>query len=132
MLEYIEREMERAKSVGVNLTEAENLLAGARMLIESDELAEAAEIVGQCMQLASRTFAEHESLVRSIKKAETEVMVARSSGKDISEACNYLKQARECMERGDYGLGIASARNAVEALQKKAEIAWGSGLAGEG
>jgi hypothetical protein len=100
------------------------------MLIESDELAQAAEIVSQCMHLASKRFSEHEILTRSIRKAEDDVLAARGSGKDISDACRHLKLAREHMERGDYALGISEAKGAIDALAAagRQTVVWGSGL----
>jgi outer membrane PBP1 activator LpoA protein len=130
MLEYLDERVQHAKEMGVELSEVEGMLTAARIMIESGEISDAVEIISQCMQMASIRSSEHDMLTVTIRKAEREIQAAHTTGKDVSEAGKLLKMARSHMEKGDYRLGIGSAKHAIDALgQKKgAEIAWGSGL----
>ncbi|MBA3044684.1 MAG: hypothetical protein KKH41_05030 [Candidatus Thermoplasmatota archaeon] len=131
MLEYIETQVERGKAGGVDFSEMEAMLSGARIMIESGELEDAVELIGICTEKAGKRFSEHEKLVFSIRRTERDIKAAHDSGKDVSEAGRLLKLARVHMERGDYVLGIESAKHALETLTQKkpTDIVWGSGLA---
>ena len=131
MLDYLGERVQHAKEAGCELSEVEDMLTAARIMIESGEISDAVEIISQCMQMASQRFSDHEILTVTIRKAEREIQAAHKAGKDVSEAGKQLKMARLHMENGDYKVGIESAKHAIEALgqKKTGEIAWGSGLA---
>ena len=130
MLDYLEVQVMRGKDMGVDFSEVEGMIAGARIIIESGEISDAAEIINECMQRASVRFSEYEMLVLSIKKAEMEIQKAHQSGRDVTDAGTQLRMARALMDRGDYRMAAEAAKQAIGALSgpKPTEIAWGSGL----
>lgn len=129
MLEYIEEQVEHGKEMGVIFTDVEDTLTAARIMLDSEEFEDAVELINKCMQKASQIFSDHQILTVTIRKAEKEIQAAHNAGKDVSEAGKQLKMARLHMEKGDYRVGIESAKHAIDALkQKSAEVVWGSGL----
>lgn len=130
MLEYLEEQVMRGKEMGVEFSEVEGMIAGARIIIESGEMSDAAAIINECLQRASTRFSEHEMLVLSIKKAEMEIRVAHNAGKDVNEAGKHLRMSRIHMENGEYRLALEVVKQAVQALNgpAQASVVWGSGL----
>ena len=129
MLEYLDEQVNHGKSIGVIFSDVEDTLSAARIMLDSGEYEDAVELINQCMQKASQIFSDHQILTVTIRKAEKEIQTAHNSGKDVSEAGKLLKMARLHMEKGDYRVGIESAKHAIDALkQKSAEVVWGSGL----
>ena len=131
MLDYLEEQMTSGKDIGIDFTEIESMLAGARIIMESGDYAGAIDLINDCMQKASKRFSDYKMLLISIKKAETDIQAAHNTGKDVSEAGRRLKMARLHLEKGDYKLGVDTAKHAIEALSevpKPSEAAWGSGL----
>jgi hypothetical protein len=130
MLEYLEEQVNHGKAIGVIFSDVEDVLSTARIMLDSGENEDAIEIINQCTQMANKMFSYHQILTVTIRKAEREIQAAHNAGKDVSESGKLLKMARQYMEKGDYRLGIESAKHAIEALgqKKSAEIVWGSGL----
>lgn len=132
MLEYLEEQISSGRDSGVDFTEIESMLAGARIILESGDSAGAIDLINECMQKASKRYSEFEMLIAAIRKAEKEIKTAHEDGKDVSEAGRRLRMSRMHLEKGDYRLGIDTAKLAVEALteSKPQGITWGSGLSG--
>ena len=130
MLEYIEEQVRRGDAAGIDFSEVEEMLAAARVMIDTGELDDAAELLNTCIQKASQRSSEFDRLMMGIRKAEKSIKEAHDSGRDVVQACTHLRLAREHLERGEYIMGMESAKLASEAAMKKAhaEIAWGSGL----
>lgn len=130
MLEYLEEQVMRGKEMGVEFSEVEGMIAGARIIIESGEVSDAAAIINECLQRASTRFSEHEMLVMGIRKAEMEIRAAHNAGRDVTEAGKHLRMSRIHMENGEYRLALEVVRQAVQALNgpAQANVVWGSGL----
>lgn len=130
MLEYLEEQISSGKDAGVDFTEIESMLAGARIILESGDSAGAIDLINECMQKASKRYSEFEMLIAAIRKAEKEIKTAYEGGKDVSEAGRRLRMSRLHLEKGDYRLGIETAKQAVDALTagQPATVTWGSGL----
>jgi len=130
MLDYLEGQVMRGREMGVDFSEVESMITGARIIIESGEVSDAADIINECMQRASARYSEYESLVAGIRRAEMEIQKAHQSGQNVTEAGTKLRIARALMDKGDYRSAGETARQAVESLcgPKQQEVSWGSGL----
>ena len=130
MMEYIQIQIERGKRMGADFSEIENVLVGAKMMIDSGNYEDAMELINQASQEAGQRIMDFEKLNNTIKKAETEVASAENGGKDTEESKKLLKLAKYHLQEGNYKIGIGKAKAALDALTAKqdTEIAWGSGL----
>jgi len=133
MLEYLESQVTHGRDMGVDFSEVEGMITGARIIIESGEVSDAAEIISECMQRASARFSDFETLSLGIRKVEMEIQAAHTAGRDVTEAGTQLRMSRIHMERGEYRLGIEAIKHVIQALAepKPAEVVWGSGLEAE-
>ena len=128
-IEYLEDQVAQGKKQGVEFSEVEGLIQGAKLMLESNALNDAEELIGQAMEMASQRFTEFKLLETNIKKLEMQIEenpLADASG----EAEQNLKMAKYHMKTGYYKLGNDHAKRGLKRFTEKpeVEIEWGSGL----
>lgn len=129
MIEYLEHQVTRGRDMGVDFSEVEALIQGARMMMDSGVLIDAQELIDQATEMASQRFTEFGLLRTNIKKLEMKIDEA-IPGDDVSEARKDLKMAKYHMRTGYYRLGNDYATHGLKLFteKKEPEIIWGSGL----
>ena len=129
MIEYLEVQILQGKSMGVEFSEVEGLLQGAKMMLDSDILLDAQELIDQAAEMASQRFTEFELLQTNVKRLEKNINDA-ILGDDTNEAENNLKMAKYHQKTGYYRLGNDYAKRGLKLFteKKEVEISWGSGL----
>ncbi len=129
MIEYIEDQVAQGKEMGVEFSEVEALIQGAKMMIESDILLDAQDLIDQATEMASQRFTEFKLLQVNIKKLEMKINKA-TLGDDTEEAEKNLKMAKYHQNTGYYRLGNDYATRGLKLFTEKKEIEynWGSGL----
>ena len=128
-IEYIEDQVAHGKKLGVEFSEVEGLIQGARMMLGSGALNDAQELIDQAAEEASQRFTEFELLQANIKKLEK--LIEEKPMADISgDAEKSLKMAKYHMGTGYYRLGNDYASRGLKVFteKKEPEIKWGSGL----
>ena len=75
MIEYLETQVTQGKEMGIEFSEVEALLQGAKMMIESDVLLDAQELINQATEMASLRFTEFKLLQVNIKKLEMKIFI---------------------------------------------------------
>ena len=100
MIEYLDDQITRGKQLGVEFTEVDGLLEGAKIMLESGVFSDAIDLINQCTEMASQRFIEFEILQTNIKKAEMKLEQVRNSGEDIEEVEKHLKMGENDSYRG--------------------------------
>ena len=128
-IEYIEDQVTKGKDIGVEFSEVEALLQGAKMMLDSELILDAQELIGQATEMASQRFTEFKLLQVNIKKLEIEINKA-TLGDDSDEAKKSLKMAKYHQNTGYYRLGNDYATRGMKLFTEKKEIEdnGGSGL----
>ena len=129
MIEYLETQVARGKDMGVEFSEVEALIQGAKMMIETDVLFDAQELINQATEMASQRFTEFKLLQINIDKLEKKINDA-TLGDGTEEAKKNLKMAKYHQNTGYYRLGNDYATRGLKVFTEKKEIEykWGSGL----
>ena len=129
MIEYLETQVTQGKEMGIEFSEVEALIQGAKMMIESDVLLDAQELIEQATEMASLRFTEFKLLQVNINKLEKKINDA-APGDDTEEAKKSLKMAKYHQNTGYYRLGNDYATRGLKLFTEKKEIEynWGSGL----
>lgn len=129
MVEYLEEQVVRGKEMGIEFSEVEALIQGAKMMIDSDILLDAQDLIDQATEMASLRFTEFQLLQVNIKKLEKKIDDA-TLGDDTEEAEKSLKMAKYHQNTGYYRLGNDYATRGLKLFTEKKEIEykWGSGL----
>ncbi len=129
MIEYIEDQVARGKEMGIEFSEVEGLIQGAKMMLDSDILLDAQDLIDQATEMASLRFTEFKLLQVNIKKLEMKIKET-TLGDDTEEAEKNLKMAKYHQNTGSYRLGNDSATRGLKLFTEKKEIEykWGSGL----
>ena len=129
MIEYIEDQVARGKEMGIEFSEVEGLIQGAKMMLDSDILLDAQDLIDQATEMASLRFTEFKLLQVNIKKLEMKINKA-TLGDDTEEAEKNLKMAKYHQNTGYYRLGNDYATRGLKLFTEKKEIEynWGSGL----
>ena len=129
MIEYLETQVARGKEMGIEFSEVEGLIQGAKMMIDSDVLLDAQKFIDQATEMASLRFTEFKLLQVNINKLEMEINKATLSD-DTEEAKKNLKMAKYHQNTGYYRLGNDYANKGLKLFTEKKEIEykWGSGL----
>ncbi len=129
MIEYIEDQVIRGKEMGIEFSEVQALIQGAKMMIESDVLLDAQDLIDQATEMASLRFTEFQLLQVNIKKLEMKIKET-TLGDDTEEAEKNLKMAKYHQNTGYYRLGNDYATRGMKLFTEKKEIEykWGSGL----
>ena len=129
MIEYLETQVTQGKEMGIEFSEVEALIQGAKMMIESDVLLDAQDLIDQATEMASLRFTEFKLLQVNIKKLENKINDA-TLGDDTEEAEKSLKMAKYHQNTGYYRLGNDYATRGLKLFTEKKEIEynWGSGL----
>lgn len=129
MIEYLDDQVARGREMGVEFSEVEGLLQGARMMLDSGAVQDARELAVQATEMASQRFTEFGLLQNNIKKLEAKIQAA-TLGDDISEARKNLKMAKYHQNTGYYRLGNDYATRGLKLFTEKKEVefSWGSGL----
>jgi hypothetical protein len=70
MIEYIEDQVSRGKEMGVEFSEVEGMIQGAKLMLDSGILLDAQELIDQAMEMASQRFTEFGLLQANIRKLE--------------------------------------------------------------
>ena len=130
MIEYVEGQMEHGRRSGVDFSDVDTLIHGAKMMIEAGNFGDAMELVTQASEAAGERIMDFETLNRKLEVAEQEMEKALNNGKDTTEANKLLKLAKYHRTQGDYKIAIDYAKRVYDVLtaKKDVEIAWGSGL----
>ena len=129
MIEYIEDQVARGKEMGIEFSEVEGLIQGAKMMLDSDILLDAQDLIDQATEMASLRFTEFKLLQVNIKKLEMKINKV-TLGDDTEEAEKNLKMAKYHQNTGYYRLGNDYATRGLKLFTEKKEIEynWGSGL----
>ena len=129
MIEYLETQVARGKEMGVEFSEVEALIQGAKMMLDSDILLDGQELIDQATEMASQRFTEFKLLQVNIDKLGKKIDDA-TLGDDTEEAKKSLKMAKYHQNTGYYRLGNDYATRGLKLFTEKKEIEynWGSGL----
>ena len=129
MIEYLEDQIIRGKEIGVEFSEAEGVLKGAKMMLDTGAMLDAQELINQCAEMASQRLTDYELLKINIKKLEMKIDEVQM-GDDKTEAEKSLKMAKYHQKTGYYRLGNDYATRGMKLFteKKEIEIEWGSGL----
>ena len=118
MMEYAENQVERGRRMGVDFTETETLLQGARMMIDARKYRDAMELIAQASKTAGELIADFEVLGRELKRAEEALDSATSNGRDTPEIEKLLKLANYHKNQGEYKMAIEYAKRVLTALSE--------------
>lgn len=109
----IESQIEEGGRQGVDFSEEESLLWGAKLMLEGEGYASANELIEQCSVIVSKKLRQFNYLKNTIIKAKNQIARAYEHGGEIKEANILLEQAQNCLEDGDYETGISYALKSV-------------------
>lgn len=118
MMEYAENQVERGRRMGVDFTETETLLQGARMMIDARKYRDAMGLIAQASKTAGELIADFEVLGRELKRAEEALDSAASNGRDTPEIEKLLKLANYHKSQGEYKMAIEYAKRVLTALSE--------------
>ncbi len=118
MMEYAENQVERGRRMGVDFTETETLLQGARMMIDARKYRDAMELIAQASKTAGELIADFEVLGRELKRAEEALDSAASNGRDTPEIEKLLKLANYHKNQGEYKMAIEYAKRVLTGLSE--------------
>lgn len=117
MIEYLEEELKRGKDIGIDFSEAEGVLQGSRMMLDTGAMLDAQELINQCAEMVSQRFTDFELLQTNIEKLEMNIQnnpVADISG----DAEKNLKMAKYHNKTGYYRLGNDYAARGLKIFSK--------------
>ena len=106
-------QIEEGGRQGVDFSEEESLLWGAKLMLEGEGYASANELIEQCSAMVSKKLRQFNYLNNAIIKAKNQIARAYENGGDIEEANKLLEQAQNCLEEGNYKTGISYALKSV-------------------
>lgn len=125
----VENVIKEAKAIGADTTEAQQLLEQSRSSIQNGDFVNANKLISRTERVAleaqknqiDRVTELHRRQVEKVKQliVNTKPLLekARAKGQDTSKAMDLLRQAVDCVNRGDYVNGLLRIKEAAESVK---------------
>jgi hypothetical protein len=125
----VEDVIKEAKAIGADVTESLQLHEQARASIQAGDFVNANRLIQRTERVAleaqkaqiDRVTELHRRQVEKVKKliVDTKPLLekARSKGMDTTKAMDLMRQAVDCVNRGDYVNGLLHVKEAAEAIK---------------
>ncbi|MEW5936225.1 MAG: hypothetical protein AB1665_00175 [Candidatus Thermoplasmatota archaeon] len=117
-MEYVQHEAQRGKRLGVDLGEIEDLLLGAKLMLDAGSYEDALRLINECGEMAGERILQYEMLMNSIRRSEKKIKDAEEYGGDVSEARTLLEAAQRALQESDYKRGISYAIRSADVAEK--------------
>lgn len=112
-------QIDRGREKGAEMKQAEDLLVGARLMLESGSFEDALHFAEESRKLAFDMGLTFETLVTTIKRSERAIREAAEVGGDTTVAASLLDDARKAMEENEYKRGVTYAIRSCDAADKE-------------
>lgn len=112
-IDHLEKQVKQGKETGIEFSEVEGIIQGARLMLDTGAMLDAQELIDQCTEMINLRFTEFEDLNTNIKKLETNIDET-TLGDDIAEAVKNLKMAKYHQKTGYYRLGNDYAKRGLK------------------
>ncbi|MBI5000455.1 MAG: hypothetical protein HZB92_02865 [Euryarchaeota archaeon] len=118
-IEHARNEMLRGKERGVMLEDAEDLLTGAKLMLDAHSYEDAIRIATECGGIAEERILQYEMLLNSISRSQVKIRDADEHGGDTKEARSMLQKAQDALKGADYKRGITYAIRSADIADKE-------------
>ena len=117
----VESQVEQGINAGVDLYEVVEMIAGARMMLDSDLLDDAERLVDKARSIAGMKIMQYDRVKYFIQQGKRQIETLARLGELTEEAEKVVEKAEHEMQRGNYQIAMGYAMQCIEHTKDQME-----------